>query len=61
MTKPTIYVETETLTDGSEVFNVRLGGEVFHAIDVNAAVMLAEAFAGAINAHTVEVAEVRYS
>jgi hypothetical protein len=43
MTKPTIYVETETLTDGSEVFNVRLGGEVFHAIDVNAAVMLAEA------------------
>jgi predicted PilT family ATPase len=69
MTKPvtktedvtTIYVESEILTDGSEVFNVRLGGEVFHAIDENAAAALAEAFADAINAHTVEVAEVRYS
>jgi hypothetical protein len=56
----TIYVEREKLTDGSEVFNVRLGDTLLHATDENEACTLAEMIAEGINKKTVDAAEVHY-
>jgi hypothetical protein len=54
MTEMEIHIERETLGDGSEVFNVRFGSALFHAIDEIAAWALAEEMAEAIKKHTVD-------
>lgn len=56
----TIYIETEKLSDGSMVYNVRLDDSVFHATSEADACALAELMADAINARTVDAAEVHY-
>jgi hypothetical protein len=53
-----IYLETETLSDGSMVHNVRLGEVVYHAVSRLAADCLARAFSEAINAYTVDISTI---
>jgi len=53
-----IQTFSETLSDGSLVYNVRLNNNVFAAIDENAAYALAEDLFTAIREHTNESVEV---
>jgi hypothetical protein len=50
-----IYIERERLTDGSFVFNVRLGDVVLHAYDEAAAKALAMTIAEAVNEYTTDM------
>lgn len=53
-----VFVVSETLTDGSNVYNVILGDQKWHAVDQGEAQELAWKISGAINDHTVDVAAV---
>lgn len=55
-----IRVVRETLTDGSFVYNIRLGDAVFHACSENDATKLADTLFSAINEHTVDTAEIHW-
>lgn len=52
-----IFIVTTTLSDNSKVYDVVLGEHRWHAVDYDAAVLLAEAIADAINDHSVDTAE----
>lgn len=51
-----IWIEEETLSDGSKVYNVSLGCEKFAATDLDAAEALAGDMVAAINENTDTVA-----
>lgn len=51
-----VSIAQETLSDGSHVFNVRMGEAQFACVDEGAAIELADAFVGAINSYTVNTA-----
>jgi hypothetical protein len=55
-----LSVVRETLSDGSEVFNVHLGNIRLPAIDEREARKLAEKIADAINEHTTQSADVEW-
>lgn len=55
-----LYIERETLTDGSYVFNVRFGDTLLHGVTEDDACALAEAMADAINKYTVDSAAIHY-
>lgn len=56
-----IWIEKETLTDGSEVFNVKFGDEVLQSVTEDDANNLAEGMAELINNHTNTSAGVMYA
>lgn len=56
----TIYINEQTLSDGSKVFDVEFEGAVFQCITEGHAADLAETIAEAINKHSNNTAEVRY-
>jgi hypothetical protein len=47
-----VWIITRELSDGSEVFDVDLNGQIFEAVSEDDAEQLAEAFADAISSHT---------
>lgn len=53
-----IWLERETLSDGSEVYCVTVGDIGFQAVTAADAVQLAEGFASLIQKHTNEICEV---
>ena len=55
-----IHVNQETLSDGSHVYNVRLGNVTLSGYDQKCAEALAEAMAAAINAYAVDRATVAH-
>jgi hypothetical protein len=55
-----IFVLREKLSDNSEVFNVKVGGEKFPAVTEADAEDLAEKISEAINDHTTSTAGVVY-
>ena len=55
--KVTIAVIHRKLSDGSIVYDIVIGGVVLHAVDRKAADALALAIAEAVDAHTVDFAE----
>ena len=52
-----VCVAPETLTDGSKVYNVTIGSKVIHATSKDAAIMLANTIADAINDMSVDEAQ----
>ena len=52
-----VFVTGETLTDGSKVFNVRIGNLVLHAYTEEDAEDLASEIAEAITDHATELAD----
>lgn len=55
-----IRVVAETLSDGSEVFNVHFGNIVLHAVTDRDAVALSNRLFEAIDLHTVDAVAVSY-
>lgn len=55
--KVTIAIHHKTLSDGSVVYDLRIGGVELHAIDRKHADTLAATIAEAIDIHTVDFAE----
>jgi hypothetical protein len=53
-----LFMVKETLTDGSEVYNVIFGDFKFAAVSVTDAVQLADKIMDAINEHTTQTAVV---
>lgn len=53
-----IYIKPQTLSDGSKVYDVRIGDCVFNAETKDAAEQLATAICGAINDLTVNTADI---
>lgn len=53
-----IWIERQTLSDDSEVFNVRFGNVVLHAVNEDSAREMADLIADAVNEHSNEFADV---
>jgi hypothetical protein len=56
-----VVVGCDVLGDGSEVYNVRIGGLLLHALTEENALQLADKLRDAIGLHTLERVQVAYS
>jgi len=55
----TITIDSERLSDGSEVFDVRLGGVAFHCVTIADAIALADSLVDLVAKHTVDDYQLR--